>query len=335
VKVVVSGASLPPDVVRDLETAGLAVETVPGDLDERAMVRALRGAWGYVLGGFERMPRSAWPELPELRVVSFMGTGHQSFLELPAGPSQITFTYTPHVNAPAVAEFTIGLMLHAVRGIGVRAGEVVRGRWSQEGTPSLLGATLGVVGLGHVGREVARMARAAFGMRVVAWNRTHRPEVAAAGCDLLASPLEVCREADVVSIHCAYEPNGNGGMIGREELRALGPDGVLVNAARAELIDPGALREALAGGVISRAALDGYYIEPAPRPAADPHGLLRLGPDRLLVTPHCAAFSRQAARRMAETVAESLIAAARGQRVPHLIPGAKPIPMPFETSAGG
>jgi phosphoglycerate dehydrogenase-like enzyme len=319
VKVVVSGGTFPANVTRDMEAAGLVIDRVPTDLDEQAMIRALEGAWGYVLGGFERMSRSAWKNLPELRLVAFMGTGYEAFLELPENPSRVTFTYTPHVNAPAVAEFTIGLMLDAVRAISAGVAGVRSGHWSEDSTGSLLGATLGIIGLGHVGREVARIARSAFGMRVVAWNRSHRPEVVAAGYDLMESPLEVCRRADVVSIHCAYEPGGNDGMINHEELHALGPKGTIINSARAELIDPAALREALAEGIIASAALDGYYIQPAPNPADDPYRLLSLPIDRLLVTPHCAYLSDQAVGRMAEMAAESLIAAAKGQPIPHVI----------------
>ncbi|MFF7946025.1 NAD(P)-dependent oxidoreductase [Streptomyces griseorubiginosus] len=130
---------------------------------------------------------------------------------------------------------------------------VAAGRWSERATTSLAGARLGIAGIGHIGRERARMTHAAFGTEILYWNRTSRPEPA-------ALPYTT------------------------EHLEALGPSGYLVNCSRAELIDPVALRSALAEGTIAGASIDGYYTEPTPAPADDPHGLLAFAPNRLLVT---------------------------------------------------
>jgi phosphoglycerate dehydrogenase-like enzyme len=107
-------------------------------------------------------------------------------------------------------------------------------------------------------------------------------------------------------------------MISKRELAALGPAGLLVNTSRAELVDPSALREALAGGQLAGAAIDGYYEEPTPAPDNDRYGLIELAPC-LLVTPHCAYLSRQAMNRMAEMAAESLIAVAEHRPAPFAV----------------
>ena len=318
-RIVITGATFPMQVEQELRAGGFEIETVPGDLDEAGVIAALETAWGYVLGGSERMSRTAWAQLPDLRLVCFLGTGYGSFIEIPDDRGKITFTYTPHANAVAVAEFTLALMLDLVRQVSPRVKGVSEGRWSEEATRSLVGARLGVAGLGHIGREVARMAHAAFGMEVYYWNRSRRPEFGSLPYAPVSSIAELCEVSDVVSVNFAHQVGQNDGVIGEAELLALGADGYLVDAARAELVDPAALRTALAEGWIAGAALDGYYIEPTPDPDMDPHGLLAFVPDRLLVTPHCAYLSTQAVRRMADMAAENILAVSREDDAPYPI----------------
>ncbi|MER6398835.1 NAD(P)-dependent oxidoreductase [Kitasatospora sp. NPDC001603] len=316
-RVVVTGATFPDQVVRKLEAGGFTVESLPGDLDEDKVVQALHGAWGYVLGGSEVMSARAWDRLPDLAVACFMGTGYGSFMEVPEGASPTRFCYTPHANAVAVAEFTVAQMLDLVRGVTRRVTGVRAGLWSEDATPSLVGARLGVAGLGHIGREVARMAHAAFGMEVLYWNRTHRPELDGLPYTAVASLDDLFEAAEVVTLHFPHQPGVNDGVIGARQLTALGPEGFLINTARAALVDPDALRTALATDLIAGAAFDGYYTEPTPHPAEDPYGLLEFVPDRLLVTPHCAYLSTQAVRRMADMAAENLLSVARGDQPPY------------------
>jgi len=317
-RVVISGATFPAEVVDQLMARGLTVQTIPGDLDADGVVAALDGAWGYVLGGSERMTKDVWQRVPDLAVACFLGTGYLTYMQPPDVPGRTVFTYTPHANAQAVAEFSVGLMLDLTRRITERANLVHAGGWSEEPTPSLLGGRVGVVGMGHIGREVARMVSTAFGSEVSYWNRSKRPELERLGYRRLDTVEELCREVDVLCVNAAYNPGDNDGMISKRELAALGPAGLLVNTSRAELVDPSALREALAGGQLAGAAIDGYYEEPTPAPDNDRYGLIELAPC-LLVTPHCAYLSRQAMNRMAEMAAESLIAVAEHRPAPFAV----------------
>jgi len=315
--IIVTGATFPHEVTRELEAGGFKVEIVPGDLDEAAIISALQGAWGYVLGGFERMSRRAWDQLPDLRLVCFLGTGYSTFMEVPDEESPIRFTYTPYANAAAVAEFSIAQMIDMVRGISRNVAGIQAGTWSEVATPSLIGARLGVAGMGHVGREVARMAQAAFGTEGFYWNHTRRPDLDALPYRAVSTLCDLFETADIVSVNFAYVPGSNDGAVGETELAALGADGFVVNTARAELLDPAALRRALAEQWIAGASIDGYYIEPAPPPDEDPYGLLSFIPERLLVTSHCAYLSRQAIRKMADMTTENIMAVARGEMPPY------------------
>jgi phosphoglycerate dehydrogenase-like enzyme len=315
--IVTTGATFPEEVIRELEAGGFSIKAVPGDLDETGVILALQGAWGYVLGGSEHMSKDAWKRLPDLALVCFLGTGYSSFMELPEEESSIRFTYTPYANASAVAEFSIAQMIDLVRGVSRKVAGVQAGQWSEEATPSLIGARLGVAGMGHIGREVAHMAHAAFGTEVFYWNRTRRPELDALPYTPVPSLTDLFEAADIVSVNFAFEPGDNEGAVGAPQLAALGADGFVVNTARAALFDPVALREALAEGWIAGASMDGYYIEPTPTLADDPYGLLNFVPDKLLVTPHCAYLSRQAIRKMADMATENILAVARGEVPPY------------------
>lgn len=315
--IVATGATFPDEVTRELEAGGFTVKSVPGDLDEAGVIEALQGAWGYLLGGSEHMSKAAWSQLPDLAMACFLGTGYSSFMELPDEESSIRFTYTPHANANAVAEFTIAQMIDLVRGITGKVVGVQAGLWSEETTPSLIGARLGVAGMGHIGREVARMAHAAFGTEIFYWNRTRRPELDALPYTPVPSLTDLFEAVDIVSVNFAYEPGENEGAVGIPQLQALGTDGFVVNTSRAALVDPIALRTALTEEWISGASIDGYYMEPTPLPADDPYGLLNFVPERLLVTPHCAYLSRQAIRKMADMATENILAVARGEAPPY------------------
>lgn len=319
-KVVVTGATFPEAVTRELQAGGFAIESIPGDLTESQVVERLQGAWGYVLGGSERMSKEAWGQIPGLSAVTFLGTGYSSFMEVPSNDVGVQFSYTPHANAMAVAEFAIAQMLDIVRGLTRRIDGVQGGQWNEEATRSLIGARLGVAGLGHIGREVARMAKSAFNMDVYYWNRTRRPEFDELQYTVVPTLLELCEAVDVLVICFAHVPGENDGAIGAAELTALGVDGYLVNATRAGLVDPAALRRALEEDWIAGASIDGYYEEPTPSPEEDPHGLLKMIPEKLLVTPHCAYLSTQAIRQMADMAAENLLAVARGDVAPYEIP---------------
>ncbi|WP_160165797.1 2-hydroxyacid dehydrogenase [Actinoplanes sp. OR16] len=317
-RVVITGATFPSDVVARLTKNGLSIITIPGDLGADRVRAALAGAWGYVLGGSERVPKQLWSTLPDLRVACFLGTGYHAFMPPADEPTAIEFTYTPYANASAVAEFTIALMLDLTRQVTARANDTVAGRWHEDATSSLVNGRLGIAGMGNVGRTVARMASAAFGTEIWYWNRSARPELDALGYRRADSILQLCSEVEMLTLNLNFEPGHNGGTIGATELKALGSAGILVNTARAELVDPAALREALLQDCIAAAAFDVYYQEPTPTPADDPFGLLALTP-RMLVTPHCAYLTHEAAHRMAEMAADNLLAVAAGVPAPYRV----------------
>ena len=181
-------------------------------------------------------------------------------------------------SSAAPAELAWALILALSKRIAQEHRAVLQGHW-QTGMPSLLaGKCLGVVGLGNLGSQVARIGTA-FGMTVQAWGRNLTPERAAEAGVACVDYGSLFRDADVVSLHLALVPD-TAGIVRREHLRSMKPGAILVNTARAELIEAGALEKALQDGWIAGAGLDVFRTEPLP--ADDP--LRRF--DNVILSPH-------------------------------------------------
>ena len=187
---------------------------------------------------------------PRLRLISIWGTGTDNVDLRAAARRGIVVTNTPGVAAQSVAEHALALMLAAARNIPRLDGGVRAGEWRRGQSMELRGKTLGVMGLGAIGRALARLGQG-IGMRVVAWtpHPAPSPEFPIVECD------ELFRTADVLSLHLRLTP-GTRGTVGRRELALMKFGAILVNTARGALVDEEALVEALAAGRIAAAGLD-------------------------------------------------------------------------------
>lgn len=223
----------------------------------------------------------------------------------------IPVCFTPARNAAATAEYTIGLLLAAMRHIAAGHHDLLAGRWRGDfyaydlaGT-ELEGKTAGLVGFGAIGRRVATVLRA-FGARVLVADPYVEPvAVAAVGAELVTLDGLLPR-ADVLSLHARLTPETHR-LIGREEMALLPRGAVLVNAARGGLLDQDALCDALDSGHLRAAALDVYDPEPPPPGArifSTPH---------LVLSPHLAGASRETAERAAKIAAAEVGRYLRGE----------------------
>jgi D-3-phosphoglycerate dehydrogenase len=255
----------------------------------------------------------AFEHAPRLRMVSILGTGTDNVDLVAAKRRGIVVTNTPGVGAPSVAELTFGVLLAVARGIVVGDTALRTGGWVHTEGPELDGKTLGVLGLGAIGERVARLGRG-FGMRVIAWSYLHDPARAARlGVELVAKD-ELLREADVVSLHLRNTPEARG-FIGKRELALMKPTAILLNTARAALIDQDAVAEALREGRLAGAGLDVYLEEPLP-PERNPFRDL----PNVVLTPHIGAVTREASARSRAMPVDNIIAFLQG-RPQHVVNG--------------
>ncbi len=225
--------------------------------DERARVRSIVHAGEVVLT----------PEflktLPALGLIACVSVGYDGIDVAWCRANGIEVTHARGLNAEDVADHAIGLMLSAWRNIPALDRIVREGRWKQEerigSQPSLGGRTLGVVGLGHIGAAVARRAQA-LRLNVQWWGP--RPN-AEASWPRAESLLALAQASDILVV-CARAEASNRGMVSAEVIEAVGPQGMIVNVGRGQLIDEDALIAALKGGKLWRAALDVFQQEPTP-----------------------------------------------------------------------
>jgi phosphoglycerate dehydrogenase-like enzyme len=197
---------------------------------------------------------------PALKMVSVWGTGTDNIDLHAAGMRGVTVCNTPGVNAFAVAEHALTLMLAVARKIPAIDREMHAGKWPREMLTQLLGKTLGVFGMGTIGSRVATLGRA-IGMEVLAWSaRGDEGRIRAAGARA-ATKEEILRQADVVSLHVRLAEDTRG-FIGRKELAMMKPTAILVNTGRGALVERDALTAALREGKILGAGLDVFHQEP-------------------------------------------------------------------------
>ena len=264
----------------------------------------------------DRIDGALFDAATDLIVVSNMATGFDNIDVAAATAHNVLVTRTPGVLSETTADFAFTLLLAAARRV-VEGDRYVRdGKWRTWGPETLLGhdvwgATLGIVGMGGIGTEVAKRA-SGFGMRILYTSRTPKPDVERElGAEM--RPLDdLLRESDFVTLHAPLTDETRH-LINADSLRLMKPSAVLVNSGRGPLVDQNALYEALRDGVIAYAALD--VTDPEPMPSDDP--LLTL--PNVIVTPHIASASVATRSRMAIMAADNVLAALRGEVPEHAV----------------
>jgi D-3-phosphoglycerate dehydrogenase len=253
----------PEDGLASLRAAGIEVTTAPGVKGE-ALTAAVRDAQAEVLVVRGTEVKADTLRAGRLGLVVRAGAGYNTIDVETASALGIYVSNCPGKNAIAVAELAMGLVLSMDRQIPDAVADLRGGVWNKTRygkARGLFGRTLGIVGMGSIGTELARRARA-FGMEVVAWSRSLTPEKAEEmGVTAVDSPAEVAKRADVVSVHLALNKETRG-LLGPEFFKALKPGALFVNTARAEVVDEAALLEAVRTGGV-RVAVDVFAGEPA------------------------------------------------------------------------
>jgi len=312
--VVLLGRMYHPEGER-LLAAQVALEILEQPTPEQT-ARALRSASGAFVRYPNRLPAAALAGAERLRVISTSGRGTDAVDVAAATARGIAVVNNPAFGTVPVAEHTVGVMLALAKNLlpldrFTHAG----GGWpAQQRYPrgELRGRTLGIVGLGNIGEEVARVCAQGLRMRVLAYD----PYVPAskaerAGAQLIADLGRIWRESDFVSLHAELNAETRG-MVGEAELGAMRPHAFLVNTARGPMVRTEALARALREGWIAGAALDVYEDEPAMAP-----GLAEC-PNAVLV-PHVGSATRDTRGKMASMAATNALAHLRRERAPNCV----------------
>ena len=247
-----------------------------------------------MIAGVEPLTARVIQSATNLKVISRCGTGMDS-VDLTAAKSLgIAVLNTPEAPAQAVAELTLGLMLAALRRICQTDRLVRAGEWPRTQGGLLAAQTVGIIGLGHIGKRVAKLCQA-FEATVVAYD----PYVTQAPADITIVPMtQLLETADIISLHTPYSPDLHH-LIDAQALARMKSGAIVINAARGGLIDENALKDALDSGRLSAAALDAFEQEPY-------QGSL-LKYDNLILSSHVGSLAREARQRMELEAAENLL----------------------------
>ena len=288
-------------------------------LRERAEVRIFTAPFGdpAALRGFDalvanrertRFTRALLAQLPDVRIIAQTG-GHAYHIDLAAAQQQgIVVAKAAGGFSTGAAELAMGLAIALMRGIPAADTAVKSGAWPATLGVELHDKTMGIVGFGHVGRHVTRIA-AAFGMRVLASSpRLTEESATSAGIESRALD-DLLHDSDVVSVHAALTPQTRG-LIDARRLGLMKPTAYLVNTARGPIIDEAALIEALVQRRIAGAALDVFDTEPLPAG----HPLTRL--PNVILTPHLGWPTDHRYAQFADAAADVLLAHLDGRDVP-------------------
>lgn len=277
-----------------------------GTLSDRA--QALAGAWAVIAGG-EPYDDSLLRGLRSLRVIARFGSGYDKIDVAAATRAGVAVAIARDANSESVAEYTVGLMLSVVRRI-VMADRVVRtGAWQEDRpTGDLTGSSVLIIGLGSIGKAVARRL-AAFGCKLMAVDPVSDREFCERYDIELVDLADGLARADVVTVHAPLIAETKH-LVGARELALMSRTAVLVNTSRGGVVDQAALVDALRSGRIGGAGLDVFASEPLA--ADDP--LTSLG--NVVLSGHVASRSRAAFANLIDAVQETLLRAAAGQIPP-------------------
>lgn len=311
--VLVTAEHWAPEAQAMVRAAGGQIHFMAEPITETRLAERLAqtGAQALVLRGSRPVTASVLRAAPALRIVAKNGAGVDS-VDIEAARAQgVAVAVALAANAPAVAEHALALMLALVRQLPQLDRQVRDGGWpgSNWQGRDFRGATVGIVGYGAIGRATAQLAEA-VGAKVLVL----RPAGQADGFDCEPDLHRLLPQVDILSLHCPLTERTRG-LIGEPELALLRPGSLLVNTARGPVVDEAALLAALQSGHLAGAGLDTFDTEPLPQG----HPLTRL--PQVLLTPHVAGVTRQAALRVATLTAANIVDHLAGRPLPpgHLL----------------
>ncbi|MBM3944951.1 MAG: glycerate dehydrogenase [SAR202 cluster bacterium] len=255
--------------------------------------------------GAVKWPRESLAKLPGLRLIATCSIG-TDMIDLDAARELgVTVCNQPGRTARIVAEHAIALMFATAKRVAYQTAQLKAGHWARMDNVFLQGKTLGIVGTGDIGSGVARLGNA-LGMRVLAWTYHPGPARAQQLGVTYVSLDDLLRQSDVVSLHVRLSPE-SAHLIGKRELAMMKPGALLINVARAGVVDTGALVEALDSGHLAGAGIDVFDQEPVSKDAP----IVRC--EQVVLTPHIADVTPEGVELLNEGVVDNAIAFLEGR----------------------
>lgn len=303
-KVLFTGCTFNDETLKKLEEKNIEVISGRMDYSEEELSDKLKDFDCYINGGDEICTSKVIENNKHLKLISFMGTGYQKYIDVPTAKKyNIPVSYTPSANAKAVAEYTVALILDSVKKITFSNNQVKNKEWNKIKTFNLEGKTLGIVGMGAIGTHIAKILCDGFGMKLIYNSQTPKELIDNKYNTQMVTLDEIFKNADIISVNATYNEK-NIGMISYKQLELMKPQAVLVNTARQELINKDDLYKYISNNNECSIAMDGFYKEPITKETEEE--FLNLSDSQFLLTPHNAYNSKDAVVEMERMLIESL-----------------------------
>ena len=289
-----------PELFDRLKASGCeVVRNTTGGILEKEQIKSLLSDCTGIIVGVDPLDAEVLACAPKLRAVAKYGVGVDNIDMEYCSAHGIRVSRTVGANSEAVADYAMALMLAVARRVPLIDGKCREMNWGKITSRDVSHATLGLLGLGAIGKHVAKRAQG-FGMEVIAYDVFWNAEYAEANGIVYAEPETIFRTADFISLHLPLTPETKN-YVGEKELAMMKPDAVLINTARGGLVDEGALLKALKERRIYGAGLDAFSHEPP----EDPEWLTL---DNVVLGSHCAASTIGATRNMGIMATDNLLA---------------------------
>lgn len=288
-----------PELFTMLENAGLeVVRNETGGILDKASIKELLADCDGVILGVDPMDAEVIAAAPKLKAIAKYGVGVDN-IDIDAAKARgIKVSRTVGANSEAVADYAMALILAVARKTVEIDRRCRKDDWKKITTRDVSGATIGILGLGAIGRNVAMRAQG-FGMKVLAYDPYWDGEYASAHNIVKSTPDEIYASADIISLHLPLMHETEN-FIGQAELAKMKPGAILINTARGGLIDENALLDALEAGKLYGAGIDAFSQEPPKDPR-----WFKL--DNVVMGSHCAASTSGAARNMGRMATSNLL----------------------------
>ncbi|MFH1257026.1 MAG: hydroxyacid dehydrogenase [Candidatus Diapherotrites archaeon] len=272
-------------------------------LKEPELLEKIKGIDAIIVRSATKMPASVIAAADKLKVIGRAGAGVDTIDVKAATAKGIKVLNTPSGNTVSVAELTIGMLISLSRKVHEAHSSMKQNKWEKKlfKGGELYGKTFGIIGMGKIGREVAKRAKP-FGVKIMAYEPypDHNAIAEIGGVEIVALE-KLLKESDFISIHVPLN-DATRNLIGEKEFALMKPNARIANIARGGIVDEAALAKALREGKIAGAAVDVFVKEP-------PEGNELLGTPNILLTPHIGASTHEAEERCGVEIAEAVIEA--------------------------
>lgn len=286
------------------------VEIIPAsyDLTIDQLISALQGCDGYILGGDEILTREVIYKIPEtVKAISFFGAGYEKYIDAEAAKERgIMVSNTPGANSHSVAEMTIALLFACMKNLFSVASKTKQGEWTRPKTSDILGKTVGIIGLGNIGKDVARTLNKGLNCKILYSGNTPKKDIDEEIGSKFVSLDELLTLSDIILVHSALNEKTLN-LLGKEEFNKMKEGVVLINTARAEIVNEDALYEALVNGKVKIAGFDVFYEEPITGEVVHRHKLLSLTDEQFIITPHMAYYTYDAINKMEQMAIDNAV----------------------------